>query len=349
MGREQMRSYPALDVGKFLCALLILFYHFFTEHDPVPILLEEALSLYAVAVALFMAISGFLTFRKLEGLTEPTARWNYVKKQVKRIFKIYLLWSIPYLIYTVCRWDFANLTPSFVLWKIQEWIFKTTFSTIWFLPSLAIGTLLAFFVTEKCSQRTAVILAVLIYLIGSLTGTYAFAGHAIPGFEGFCNFSKTWLGGSRGGLFFGFPLIMLGRFVAQRKFQMQWKSWAVLSVLAMGALLAEALVLRYFVGNTGIDEAIVMIPVVFFILEFLISFKLPEGNYAVYMRKMSVLIFVTQRIFLTVIPTLLSDGMLQIIFSNIWIGAVIICGGTILFSSVIIALSKRILWLKNLY
>lgn len=46
--------YLGLDVGKFLCAFLILFYHYFSEHGSLPGLLGEALSLYAVAVALFM-------------------------------------------------------------------------------------------------------------------------------------------------------------------------------------------------------------------------------------------------------------------------------------------------------
>ncbi len=56
MNLKPTKSYAGLDVGKFLCALLILFYHNFTEHGPAPALLEEALSLFAVAVALFMAI-----------------------------------------------------------------------------------------------------------------------------------------------------------------------------------------------------------------------------------------------------------------------------------------------------
>lgn len=349
MQNKQIKSYTALDVGKFLCALLILFYHYFSERDSAPALLEEALSLYAVAVALFMAISGFLTFSKLEGMEERADRWNYVKKQVKRIFQIYLLWSIPYLIFTICRWDFATLTPEFVFWKVQGWIFHTTFSTIWFLPALAIGLLVAFFVTEKFSSKTAVTLAVLMYILSSLTGTYKFAGNEILGMESFAAFSKLWLGGNRGGLLFGFPLIMLGRFAAQKKFEIQWKCWALLTVIATGALLAEALTLRYFAGNTGIDQTVMMIPIVFCALQFLLTFSLPSGSYAVYMRKMSVLIFVTQRIFLTVIPALLSEEMKQMLFSNIWIGAVLLCGGTFAFSSLIIALSNRILWLKKLY
>lgn len=349
MKTELNKKYPAIDVGKFLCALLVLFYHYFTEHDPVPALLEEALSLYAVAVALFMTISGFLTFNKLKNLENKPDRWAYIYKQVLRILKIYLLWSIPYLIFTICRWDFSAITPSFVLWKIQGWIFHTTFSTIWFLPSLAIGLLISYYVTEKFSSQAVVVLSVLMYCLGALAGTYKFAGQSIPGFDLFYEFTETWLGGSRGGIFYAFPLIMVGRLVAYKRPTFKCLSWFILSFISTAILLAEALTLRYFAGNTGIDNTIMMIPVVFCILGFLITFKIPDGAYTVFLRKMSVLIFVTQRLFLTVLPGLLSEGAKNMIFSNIWIGAIIICGGTVLFSALIIILSKRFKCLKHLY
>ena len=92
MEKEIKKSvYPGIDIGKFACAFLILFYHFFSEHGSLPGLLEEALSLYAVAVALFMTISGFLLYNKLEGIDSREERWSIVKKQVLRIYRIYLL------------------------------------------------------------------------------------------------------------------------------------------------------------------------------------------------------------------------------------------------------------------
>ena len=68
MSRIAKPYYGMLDLAKFLCALLILFYHFFSEHGSLPMILEEALSAYAIAVALFMGISGFLVFGKLENI-----------------------------------------------------------------------------------------------------------------------------------------------------------------------------------------------------------------------------------------------------------------------------------------
>ncbi len=345
---QSVKSYTALDVGKFLCALLILCYHFFSEKGSAPVLLEEALSLYAVAVALFMTISGFLTFRKVDQLDTFDARWGYVKKQVKRIFQIYLLWSIPYLLFTVLRWDYATITPSFLLWKVQGWIFRTTFSTIWFLPSLGTGILLAFFAIEKLPKKVWIPLAVLMYFLSALTGTYSFAGEAIPGFDGVLAFFKTWAE-NRCGLLFAFPLVLLGRCVTRKRTSLGWKGWAVLSVLSTAGLLAEALTLRHFAGNTGIDNTLMMIPTAFCILQFLLCFPLPEGGYAVMMRKMSVLIFVTQRLFLTVLPAMLPQTVMDRILANSVVGALALCGGTIVFSAAIILLSGKIKWLKNLY
>ena len=175
------KKYNGLDIGKFLCAFLILFYHYFSEHRGLPTIIEEALSLYAVAVALFMLISGFLTFNKIKSLESREDRWGVVKRQALRIFKIYLLWSIVYIIYSISRWDFQNITLSFVLWQIQGWIFNSTFYTIWFMPALAIGLIVAFWLTEKLPVWLCTMLGIVLYVIGSMMLTYSSVGDMLPG------------------------------------------------------------------------------------------------------------------------------------------------------------------------
>ncbi len=349
MSQLAKKNYAMLDLAKFLCALLILFYHYFSEHPCLPSIVEEALSLYAVGVALFMVISGFLTFEKLETIERTAARWQCVKKRVLRILKIYALWSIPYLLYTILRWNFAELTVSFVFWEIQRWVFNSTFFTIWFMPSLAVGLIVAFWVREKLPKWIAAVLAVLMYAVGSLMLTYKGIGSSIPGFAAFTTFAETWLGGARGWLFFGFPLTLLGSVMVKVKHKMRWQSTMILSIVSVALMLGEALTLRHFFGNTGIDMTVMMVPSVFCILGFLLSTKLPEGGFLVWMRKMSVLVFLTQRLFLTVLPSILPQAVNDVIFANNYVGAVFICGGTIAFSALIIALSKKIRWLKNLY
>lgn len=341
--------YVGLDIGKFLCALLILFYHYFSENGSPRGILGEVLSLYAIAVALFMTISGFLLFEKLEFVPIRLQRWKIVWKQVKRILTIYAIWSIPYLMFTVYTWDWSRVSTSFVLWQIQGWIFKSTFSTIWFMPTLAMGMLLTFGVCEFFPKGLVTCLAIVMYIIGSLLMTYSFIGEVIPKFDIFARFADTWLGGARGWMFYAFPLLLIGKRLVSYKTKFKSFRMMAFSFMSMLAILAEALLLRKFVGHTGIDMTLMMIPVVCFILGFLVSLQLPNGHYNVWMRKMSTLIFMTQRLFLTILPALLSSNIMNSIMSSMWVGCVFICGLTLCFSQLLIAFSKRIPQLKQLY
>lgn len=347
--RINKKTFNGLDVGKFLCAFLILFYHYFSEHGPLPRLLDETLSMYAIAVALFMVISGFLLFNKLENISEKGERWEIVKKQVCRIYSIYLLWSIPYLLYTVSSWNWSGLSAEFIFWQIQGWIFKSTFYTIWFMPMLAMGTVLAFWITEKLPQRVAITLAVGCYALGALQLTYRFIGFKIPGFEKFAYFSETWLGGARGWLFFAFPLIVVGRAMVKRVTNMRPIKMACFSCLYVILLLAEALLIRFFSGtHTGIDLTIMMIPTTFCILGFLLSIRLPDGKYVKWMRNMSTLIFMSQRLFLTVLPNIFSQ-VFRLIYANKYLGALAVSVFVVGLSQLIISTSKKSSMLRKLF
>jgi len=259
-------TYAGLDVGKLVSAFLILLYHYYSEHGPLLGILDEVLSLYAIAVAVFMTISGFLTFYKLVSIQETQIRWLIVKQQVKRILTIYILWSVPYLVFTIVNWDWNGISATFIVWQIQGWIFKSTFYTIWFMPMLAIGLVLTFWLTEKLPEKVVVLLTLLMYMIGSLTLTYNFIGVQIPGFNEFNEFATTWLGGSRGWLFYAFPLIMVGRFLVKVHKRMEPIQMAFLSCVCVGLMLVEALLLRHISdSHTGIDMTIMMVPTVYFI------------------------------------------------------------------------------------
>ncbi|MBQ6996894.1 MAG: acyltransferase [Oscillospiraceae bacterium] len=340
-------QYGMLDIAKFLCALLILFYHFFSENGSVPAILEEALSTYAIAVALFMTISGFLLFRKLESVPTRQERWQVVRKQAWRTLRIYLLWSIVYIAYNISRWDFANLTVIFVLRQLQMWVFSSTFYTIWFMPALAIGVVATFWLTELLPKWAQAVLGAVLYIAGALMLTYKGVGAMIPGYAAVTDFAGMWLGGARGWLLYAIPLLLVGRLVAQKeeKANQRWGLWLILSVACVAVLLAEALTLRHFFGSTGIDMTLLMPATVFCILNFLLCIQIPQGAYQLWMRKMSVLIFVTQRIFLSVIPKLVGESML----ANGYFAFLFCVGGTIAFSAAIVFFSRKVKLLKLLY
>ena len=346
-GDSMKKKYAGLDIAKFLCALVVLFYHFFSEHGPIPALLEDMLSLYAVCVALFMVISGFLLNDKLLVETEERVRRLIVKRQVLRILKIYLLWSVPYIVYSIARWDFSSVTPLFVIGKIQSWVFGSTFATIWFMPSLAIGMLLSYFAVEKLPSWLVAVLAVCAYAIGSMNLTYSFVIRDYSWYAEIHQFIERWLNGPRGQFLFGFPMVTLGYVIARTKSRYKPVSSGIISLVLMAGLLAEALILRKLIGHTGIDLLVLMPPATIFITSFLISLPIPWFGGCVWMRKMSVLIFMSQRLFLTVLPGIIVS--VRPLYQNRFASFMIVCGGTFLLSEAVILISKRVEWMKQLY
>ena len=342
-------QYAAIDYAKFLCALIILLYHYFSEIHIISGIFENLLSLYAVAVALFMVISGFLFGTKQNSIDEESDRKKALWRQVKRIFTIYLLWSILYLCYSISRWDFTSIDIRFVLDKMQGWVFNSTFYTIWFMPSLAVGLILAFYSIEYLGCVKTSFLAIFSYILGALMMTYSFVGNNIPGFSAFSEFVSNWMQGARGGVFFGFPLCVLGIIISRKEENKRIIKWIFLSVFSMLCLLCEAVLLKVYIGNTGIDLTMTMPFVVYCVMNCLASIKGDTTKFAVLLREMSVLIFMSQRIFLTVLPDVFPLFYQKVIFANEGISFFACCGGTIVFSICVIALSERIIVLKKVY
>lgn len=347
-GTMNRRQYPGLDIGKFFCSFLILAYHYFSEHGTLPGLLDEALSLYAIAVALFMIISGFLTFDKLERVSDIAGRRYVVLRQVIRILRVYALWSIPYLAYSISNWDWLDIDFPTVLWHLQGWLFRSTFYTIWFMPSLALGLLFSFHLSERVSSRTLYILAMLAYCIGSLSSTYKYFGAMLPGSKILFDFLSAWLGGARGWLTFGFPLTTLGRAIARRKHRLGLYPSLSLAVVSLACLLFEALLLRQLAGHTGIDCAFFTAVTACFLLSFLLAIRVQPSPNHVMMRNMSTLVFMSQRLFLTVLPGLMPE-LFATLFANYYIGACVVFILTAGFSWMVIMGSNWFPILRNLY
>lgn len=345
-------SFASFDIIKIVCAIVILLYHYFSEIGHLDGFLDDLLSSYAIAVALFMSVSGFLTFSRINQIDRYEEKRAYLFRHVLRILKIYLLWSIVYITYSIALWDFSSISVLFVLDKLRQWIFQSTFYTIWFMPSLAVGLIIVFYAITRLGYKTTFILAVLFYIFGSLISTYSFLTSGISFWENIVIFCTRFLQGARGGLFYAFPLLFVGACAAKcvdKLCDFRFFLLLFFVLIAIMILLIEALLLKRFVGHTGIDLAL-MIPIVCFLIILCACKITVESNwFLVFGRKLSVLVFMTQRIFLTIIPSLLSENLYSFFFNNQVIGCIWVVGTTILFSSAILLLSIKIKFLRNLY
>ena len=92
------KQYAAVDIAKYVSALLVVCIHTFPFID-----INEMLNTYFIqticrlAVPFFFMISGYFLFRKIHNEEEDK---DVLKKYLFRLLKIYLIWTVIYLPYT---------------------------------------------------------------------------------------------------------------------------------------------------------------------------------------------------------------------------------------------------------
>ena len=143
--------YGGIDVIKFFCALAVVVIHTEPFADICGILNSVTVnSVCRVAVPFFFMSSGFLLFGNPEArspLSPP------VKKYVKRILFMYLVWSTVYFPFTaleMCRSESVDAAFGVLLGYIKNMIFSAGYGFLWYLPATAVAVLLvSFFLSKK--------------------------------------------------------------------------------------------------------------------------------------------------------------------------------------------------------
>ena len=344
------KNYWSLDIAKFFCAILIISAHFASERAHFPTLIDYAFSLYIIAVPFFFACSGFLFFKKLQALPTKEDKKSYFIQYEKRIFVMYALWSLVYFVHVVYKWIIDNeFNLSSVLSYLHRVVVYSSYSTIWFLPALAIGVAVTYFLTARLCTKKIMIIAALLYLFGMFGYTYKFLtdGTLIGDFY---DFYLTLFVTSRNGLFNGVPFIFMGYLVAVKDIKPSVKGffkYAIPAGISFALMVAEAFLLKLKFNVTGMDICIFVLPFTYFFIMALMHIDLKENAIFMWCRKLSLLIFVTQRLFLTVLPSFFPSIFAKI-YSNSYIGLAAVIGMTIAFSVIMIQLSKKIKVIKKM-
>lgn len=105
----ERKNYPAIDIVKFLMAMMILMQHTCNEWAHSTGLVHAFFGLGNFAVPFFFACSGFLFFSKFNALDEKEQR-QYYKQWSIRLGKMYLVWSLIYFCFVLYGWVNQGLT-----------------------------------------------------------------------------------------------------------------------------------------------------------------------------------------------------------------------------------------------
>src|SRR5699024_1567159 len=151
---------------------------------------------------------------------------------------------------------------------------------------------------------------------------------------------------TRNGVFNGFPWFVLGCLVSE--YGSKLKRHPILygwgSFLCLILTVAEAVIIKVKFHSSGVDTVFFLIPFIFCLLMFLNK----DNLYLCYFKlmiKMSTLIFVGNRIFLTALPTAFPD-MSIILTCNSYLGSIVLLICVLLFSELIILASNKYKILK---
>ena len=297
----ERKSYPGLDILKFLCSIVIIFLHINPFQGTVRFITKAIGNL---GVPCFFIISGFLLFRKL--YATPKDEQNKIFfKQIKRLAILLGFWLIVYFL--VC--DFwwirdGNITENLLDYG-RRILFGGSGFFLWYIVSLMFGITITYFLWRKIKEYT-LILSFVFFLIGAIP--FAYQPLIIGSF-----FEKIYLWyidcfyTTRNGIFFAFPCLSAGMFIAkkERKIQMLGKRVLYFLLPAICLFVGECfLVYNLFQDMINPMQISVIVLSFALVIAFLQVNKKIRG--LSWMRKISFLNYVIHPLWISLIPKLLS-------------------------------------------
>lgn len=344
------KNYCSLDIAKFFCAILIISAHFASEWGKFPTIIDYAFSLYVIAVPFFFCCSGFLFFKKFNSLNTEEDKKQYFIKYEKRILVMYALWTAVYFVHVVYDWVTEGEFSIVVFLKyIYRSVVFGSYSTIWFLPALAVGVAITYLLVTKLNKKTIIPIVVLLYIFSMFGYTYRFVIQETP-IGSFYDIYDTFFVSSRNGVFNGVPYIFMGYAISTKEVKASTKGffkYAIPAGVSLGLVVAEAFILKMKFNVTGMDVGVFIVAFTYFFIMAMLHLDIKENGLWIWFRKLSLLMFVTQRIFLTALPDMFPT-IFEKIYANSYIGLVAVIAMTIAFSVLLIHLSKKVKIIKKM-
>ncbi len=332
------KSYSGIDVVKFCMAIMILMIHTSPLID-VSVAAEWFLrsGVMVIAVPFFFMATGYFTLCSCKA----------AKKSIKKLFLLYVIWSVIYLPFSLLQ---LKESPNIILNYIKRLLLWGSYDTIWYLLASAVGLAIVYALKKWKGITFAFIVTLVFHCIAILGTSYTGIVENTflwKGYEAYFALFTTF----KNGLFFGGVYIALGGLIREK--------FSDISKLSVHRFKLVTLIGLFFVvmwietvgcklldlNKYGVDMKFMLIPLSVCIFLFVLTMQIKISNEtSIFLRKMSTLIFLTQRLFLTGYKML---GIQDYCHSLLWF--LLISASTILFSWGILSLSSRSSLLKKIY
>lgn len=334
----ERKTYTGIDVAKFLMAILVLMLHtnpFLDVNKMIEWVSRSCLTV--IAVPFFFIANGYFSLESDKSAI----------KSIKKLACLYVVWSIIYLPFSILK--LKGETNIFLAYIFSFFVYGS-YDTIWYLLASAGGVLFVWLLKRWRGIRFAVFITGGFHVIAILFTSYAglfgnsFMGDICEKYYSIFHTFKNWL-------FFGGFYIALGGCIRE---EIEDKFKGLINNRKLIVLVCVLFVLIVFetagckileIDTHGVDMKVMLVPfsVCFFVL--ILNWNAPiSKEKSLLLRKMSILVFLTQRIFITGLE--LWGGGIQV---HSLLRFFVVTGATLLLSYCIYSLSKKYHLLNTIY
>lgn len=314
-------EYRVLDVMKFVMAIVVVAIHTRPELSFSSLWVRNFLeAVYSIAVPFFFMASGFLLFRKISLPLTDEGELR-IKSYLKRMCKLYVLWTIVYLPLTVYGFYLDGISPlkAVVLFFRNFLLVGENYMSwpLWYLLALIVAVSIIYILLKlKVSKEGIVIISIMMALMG-VGLDYCKENSLMPQITDlyFTAFLKT-----RNGFFVGFLYVALGMFLSK-----------------LGRISVFGPILLFVFGVVGmsmklpLSNALIVCPIFIFSIS-CVGNKITQDT-SVRFRLLSSIIYFTHMVFMAVFVIAFGLDKSFSLFSLVVILSV--CTGVMLF------------WLRN--
>lgn len=272
---KRRKTYDAIDNFRLVAALFIVAIHtapLKSFNDTADFLVTYCLE--RIGVPFFLMVTGFFVlapYQRNKRYGDEKAFHGMGKFLKKTVF----LYVISTLLYLPLKIYSENISDSVGGW-LKEIFFDGTFYHLWYLPAVILGCLLIVGLLQFCSPMAIFILTFVLYVLGVLGDSYYNLISQIPfakaAYEGIFTVSSY----TRNGIFFAPMFLWMGVLIANGKIRMPRKHAGIGFTISLAGMLAEGFISFNYGWQKHNSMYFLLIPVMFFLFELLLSMKGPN-------------------------------------------------------------------------
>jgi serine/alanine racemase len=314
----------SIDVMKFILAIMVVGIH--TEPFGFNIWLDRGFGIITrLCVPFFFIASSYYFYLGSKA----------VNKYLIRIIRLYFIWSVIYL-----PFDMKYLKNMHATDVLRRFLWDGNEHALWYLWGTVIATLTVCILKKVLNTRGTLVITILLLIIGCIGSTWSPLTQRIFGKVGEHIISSISFIGYRNGFIYGSVYVAVGMYIAENRNLASMRRCCIGFSVAIALLIVESLVFVVLLKTNYTILWLSVLPASYYLFNMILNIKIKMSyRVSVFMRKLSILIYVSHGIFVLILGNRLNylNFFIVVTILSVFCGTVIIC------------LSKKITLLKRLY